>query len=45
MSAFNTDVVVYFALAAAFGMLLGAIKMHQTPLPRLGLKHVIERDF
>ena len=45
MSALNTDVIVYLTLAASFGMLLSAIKMHRTTLPQLGLKREIERDF
>lgn len=39
------EIIVFFTLAAALGSLLGAIKMHRTPMPQMNLHRPAERHF
>ncbi len=45
MNVLSTDIIFYISTAASFGMLFAAIKIHRTPLPKLGVKRAIQRDF
>ena len=45
MNVLNTEIIIYISMAASLGLLFAAIKMHRTPLPKLGVRRAIQRDF